>query len=83
VTLQVRFFGALREQLDCAELPVALTAAPDLDTLLQYLAARSPQWQQALLQPGMMRAVNKTLVHDNPTLSDNDEVAFFPPVTGG
>jgi len=81
--LRVRFFGALRERLGCTELAVEVALAPDLDTLLQHLSARSPQWQQALLQPGMMRAVNKTLVHDNTALNENDEVAFFPPVTGG
>jgi molybdopterin converting factor small subunit len=31
----------------------------------------------------MIRAINQTVVDGNSPLQDGDEVAFFPPVTGG
>lgn len=46
-------------------------------------AAQSDRWALALEDGKLLAAVNQTLVSFDHSLTDGDEVAFFPPVTGG
>ena len=83
--LKVLFFGRFREALDCAMLEVPLDeSCADLDSLQNKLVAEhGSRWQQVLEQDNVIRAHNQEVAMGNPKLSDGDEVAFFPPVTGG
>ena len=54
------------------------------DSLLDALMIRGGEgWRDVLTQPNLICAVNQSVVHDTTRLSNDDEVAFFPPVTGG
>jgi len=83
--LKVLFFARIREQLDCADLDLPWQEGiADLDALQEHLCAtREAQWREILSQDNMIRAVNQSVVDANCALRDGDEVAFFPPVTGG
>lgn len=83
--VKVLFFASIREELQCASLDWPWPGkALDLDTLQEQLCAEHGQkWRDTLSQDNLIRAVNQTITADNCTLSDGDEVAFFPPVTGG
>ena len=52
------------------------------DVLRAYLAQRGGAWQ-VLAEPNLMCARNEELCKLDEALADGDEVAFFPPVTGG
>jgi len=47
------------------------------------LAGQGDRWALALESGKLLAAVNQTLVPMSHPLRDGDEVAFFPPVTGG
>jgi sulfur-carrier protein len=80
--LTLRFFARLREQLDTAQLQWPVAA--DIETLIDALAAaRGAAWSEALRAPNIIVAVNQVVAAPGQVLSDGDEVAFFPPVTGG
>lgn len=82
--LKVLFFASVREQLDCAELELPWT--PDLaspDDLRRTLSVRGERWQQVLQQDNLVCALNHDVVAMDASVSDGDEVAFYPPVTGG
>lgn len=82
--LEILFFASVRERLDCAALAVEWQVGMDLDQLQEQLVATNGGvWHEVLGQDNMIRAVNQAVVADNCTLADGDEVAFFPPVTGG
>lgn len=83
--LNILFFARVKEQLDCAGLQLEWTeAVADLDALQEQLCVeRGSLWREVLGQENMIRAVNQMVVDGNSTLRDGDEVAFFPPVTGG
>jgi molybdopterin synthase sulfur carrier subunit len=83
--LNVLFFARVREQLDCASLQVPWPATGlDLDALQEQLCvSHGEAWRVVLEQDNMIRAVNQVVVDGNRALQDGDEIAFFPPVTGG
>ena len=83
--LRVLFFGRIREELDCAQLTLEDVAdGLDLDGLLELLVSTHGQcWHAVLSQENVIRAVNQQVVTENQLLLAGDEVAFFPPVTGG
>lgn len=82
-TLTVRFFARLREELGTESL--TLPAHPDATAgqLLSQLAERGGAWAQLTGAQPVMIAVNQTMAKPQTRLKPGDEVAFFPPVTGG
>lgn len=83
--IDVLFFASVRERLGCDHLQVsAENAGPDLDSLQAHLCeTRGDPWPEVLGQDNLVRAVNQAVAAGNVPLADGDEVAFFPPVTGG
>lgn len=86
--IKIFYFARLKETLKFStedlELPDDEYAGLTILKLKAYLAKRSDVWQQMLLGKLKVRgAINHELVDDNAVISDGDEVAFFPPVTGG
>ena len=83
--LKVRFFARVREELGCAALECPWPdAGLDLDALQEQLCAEhGVRWRDILCQDNIIRAVNQVVTTGNCPLRDGDEVAFFPPVTGG
>jgi len=82
--LKILFFAALRERLACANTSLdlqgqVLTARQVLDRL----AGQSVLWQQHLADAELLCAVNQQLVALSHPVAAGDELAFFPPVTGG
>ncbi|MCL7667646.1 MoaD/ThiS family protein, partial [Klebsiella pneumoniae] len=49
----------------------------------QHMAGKGDRWALALEDGKFLAAVTKTLVGFAHPVTEGDEVAFFPPVTGG
>ena len=81
--IKIVFFAALREQLDCAELSIAADDAKTVDDIKQLLTAKNDQWQKTFTNTSLLSAVNHDMVDGSHMVKSGDEVAFFPPVTGG
>jgi molybdopterin synthase sulfur carrier subunit len=81
--MKVLFFASLRETLGTAELLLD-SNADTVSALLDELAQRGELWDQSLRQNQRLQiAVNQELARRNTRIQAEDEVAFFPPVTGG
>lgn len=80
--IKILFFGQLREQLDCQSMELELGEPLNVTQLKQTLLETRPQWT-ALVQEQILCAVNQTLCGVEQQVKPGDEVAFFPPVTGG
>jgi molybdopterin synthase sulfur carrier subunit len=81
--IYVRYFASLREALGTGRETVT-THAPTAAALRQELAGRGGGYAEALAEGRAVRAaINQSMAADDQALADGDEVAFFPPVTGG
>lgn len=81
--IRVLFFAGLREQLGCAETGVPAQACATLAELREHLSGRGPEWRAALADSRLQMARNRAMAAADSPVSGGDEVAFFPPVTGG
>ena len=79
--LNVMFFARYREALGLDGEAVEGDFS-SIEQLRAYLAQRGGAWQ-VLAEPNLMCARNEELCKLDEALADGDEVAFFPPVTGG
>jgi molybdopterin synthase sulfur carrier subunit len=82
-TLTVRFFARFREELDTEALELPAEPGLTAEDLLTQLAARGGAWSQLQGGQPVMIAVNQTMARPSTRVQAGDEVAFFPPVTGG
>jgi len=83
--ITVLYFARLRETLGMSSEKIALPAGvADLEGLRAMLMARGGAWERELAPNKPIRAaVNQAMARGDSPLADGDEVAFFPPVTGG
>ncbi|HXF66470.1 MAG TPA: molybdopterin converting factor subunit 1 [Burkholderiales bacterium] len=83
--ITVLYFARLREALGTGSERIALPeTVRDVEGLRALLVARGGAWEQELAPHRPVRAaVNQTMAHGDTRIGDGDEVAFFPPVTGG
>ena len=82
--IRVKCLAELRERLGVGELSVPLSdlERPDVGGLKAALKALDPRFS-GLEEGRVMCAVNQVMAGDSTPITDDDEVAFFPPVTGG
>ena len=79
------FFARLRESLGTEREQIALPeSVTDVASLRAHLRARGENWAAELAPSRPVRvAVNQDMAGPDTPLAPGDEVAFFPPVTGG
>lgn len=83
ITVKLRFFASLRERLGEAD-TLALPAGATVGAARDALMARGGAHAEALARSRAVRAaVNQKMAAETAPLADGDELAFFPPVTGG
>lgn len=82
--IKILYFAALREKLGTAGESIELPAGvADVGGLLAALAQRGGEWAGLAAVKNLKSAVNQEMARQNTPVKDGDEVAFFPPVTGG
>ncbi len=83
--MKVLYFAWLRQRIGAASEEFDLPAdVQTVDDLVGWLTAKGPGYAKGFAEPQVIRAaVNFEYVQFDHTLSNADEVAFFPPVTGG
>jgi molybdopterin converting factor subunit 1 len=85
ITVTVLYFARLREALGRNSEQVRLAFGHrTVGSLRAHLRSRGGVWEAELAAEKSVRAaVNQDMAQADTALSDADEVAFFPPVTGG
>lgn len=83
--MKILYFAWMRDHIGTSRetrpLPQGVSTVAGL---VQHLRQQSPGHARALSDMAVVRvAVNQVYGDENSPLSEGDEVAFFPPVTGG
>jgi molybdopterin converting factor subunit 1 len=83
--MRLLYFAWVRQRIGLAEEEVSPPPdVADVAALVAWLSARSPGHAAAFADPRQVRAaVNQDFVGPDYPVAAGDEVAFFPPVTGG
>ena len=85
MTVNVIYFARLRESLGKSSERIALPSdVKNLADLRELLRGRGGAWATELGEGTSTRAaVNQDMAKSDTAINDGDEIAFFPPVTGG
>ena len=82
--IQLRYFASLRESLGTGDEQIELPDdIHDLPGLTRWLQTRDNKWASALADKRLHVAINQEIVKADASVTDGDEIAWFPPVTGG
>lgn len=83
--IKILFFAKLREAFDVSQEVIVIADTENkISDVLNVLRHRGDVWKRELDENKPFRiAVNQEMVSDDILLKNADEVALFPPVTGG
>ena len=81
--ISVLFFAQLREQLKTDKVDLDINTPCSILDIQKSIISTHPDWSQFIEGRTLLTAVNQTMVDTEHMVKQGDEVAFFPPVTGG
>lgn len=84
MSIKVLYFASLRETLGYSHETLTLNADfATIGDLRAHLAKRGGAWEALGEGRNVRAAINQEMVGPEAPVADRDEIAFFPPVTGG
>ncbi|GGA70576.1 molybdopterin synthase sulfur carrier subunit [Neiella marina] len=83
MTTSILVFASLREAIGQGQISAALTLPCEVKMLKNQLADQYPVIKTAIQNDALLVAVNQQMAADEVVINDGDEIALFPPVTGG
>ena len=83
--IKILYFARIKESLGVGQESIDIPSdVTNIATLTAWLRQRGANWQTELAPGKALRvAVNQTMVGMDTSILDGDEIAYFPPVTGG
>jgi molybdopterin synthase sulfur carrier subunit len=79
----VLYFARLGEQLKTSSEELSLDEMGTVGKLVDHLQDRGEPWSSEFESGRILVAINQEMSDFDSAISDSDEIAFFPPVTGG
>lgn len=84
MNITICYFARFREKLGIQQENYTLPNSIEIKKLKEELANRGGVWQELFAcTQGILVAINQEMATIDSIVQDGDEVAFFPPVTGG
>jgi molybdopterin synthase sulfur carrier subunit len=81
--IRIIFFAGLREALGKSQIEMPIAASLSLEQLRTAIIKQYPAWEMELTRKNILMSVNQQFAGLESVVKTGDEVAFFPPVTGG
>jgi len=84
MAVNILYFASLREKLGSSGEHLDLPGdVGNVDDVIAFLARRGGEWASLAAVKNLKSAVNQEMARGTTAVKDGDEIAFFPPVTGG
>ena len=84
MSVKIVFFASLREAVGVDSVDLQIPGPSRVSALVTQLGDQySAEWLEILTAENIRIAVNQDMINEDVDVIDGDEVAFFPPVTGG
>ena len=81
MSIRVLFFASLAELAGMRETCLDADGFPDIKSIFEKFAGDFPSFEK--YRSSVLFALNSEFAHPGSPVKDGDEVAFFPPVSGG
>ena len=79
--VKVLFFASLADATGIRETNVEASGFPDIESIFNHFAKKHPRLEN--YRSSALFAINSDFTRPDTPVRDGDEVAFFPPVSGG
>ncbi|OUR92564.1 molybdopterin converting factor subunit 1 [Gammaproteobacteria bacterium 42_54_T18] len=81
--IDILYFASIKERMGISGEPVAIEGNITGEGLINLLSDKGEPWQTVLSDNKLLIAINQEMASLEDSIAEGDEVAFFPPVTGG
>ena len=82
--MKIKYFSWLKKITKIDEENISNTNIKDIKNLKNYLCEKYPELKKYIKHKDLIRiAVNLEYIQSNEKLKESDEIALFPPVSGG
>ena len=81
--MKIKYFAWIKDITNLEEEEINSNIISNLDELKIFIIEKYPELKKHMKEEILRFAVNQEYVIKNTNLSNNDEIAVFPPVSGG
>jgi len=82
--MKILYFAWLKNKTGISEEEINDNSIQDIKSLLAFISNKYPKLKEFIIEEDFIRiAVNLEYTTENKLLNQNDEIALFPPVSGG
>lgn len=81
--MKIKYFAWIKDITNLEEEEINLNEAKNLDELKTYIIKKYPDLKKHMIKEILRFAINQEYAVNNTNLNNEDEIAIFPPVSGG